>query len=794
MYQLGQFQFDENEGVISGGPTSVSVRPKTAQLLLYLIEHRDRVISKDELFEKVWQGRIVGENTLVQGIAELRKAFADPSREPIYIKTYPLRGYRWIFEAVEQSLPIEVKLDELAAVQLNPYTKASPIKALVVISLLITLVGLFYFTNNQTPSTQPPVQIAVLPVINDTGDPQLDWIELGLTDMIVSGLNRGAQTTTTSSIAVQQILANNQIAQRSMGDSELNTVLLATNADHLLRAYVRKDADGLLRFHYSLYHASGASAESFARFDDIAAAVPQILKLLYAAIGQSAAPAVRPSYSLSPGANENYAKGLDSLNRAGATVARHYFEAALKLDPQFEWAKLRLAQSLFELGQWPASQRLFEQLRQDQNNQKSQNKDPLLDVLILINMAKLATVKGDDVKARQLNVEALTLVQAESRMHLQAMLLSALAQIDYRQGDFAGQRQYREQLEALLQQRQSEAQKAGIKLSLSGAAQIGEDQSLSAKRLAQALDYFQQQGNLKAEAQTHRSLGQNATLTQAQRQTHFKQALSLFEQLQSPAGLGATQTAMAYFLIEQGKSDGVVQLLETAGHTYKTLGAVDSLAWNHFYLGLAKLTQVMAVTPEEKSKGKSKGKSKERSKAQSTELLVILDHFSQANGFFSQTGQRQNMAQSQLFLTLLSFRVGNIDDAVRYAKSARQLFEAIDLPLGWVMADLAMAAIEMARQQWSLALSYLDKVPATMSAQWFLIDQYKARCYYETGQYADAVSRALAAKESAKEAWQPMDQFRLTTYQKAGKGVPYVQLPPERDAFKAFWAVRSRIR
>ncbi|MCJ8272379.1 MAG: hypothetical protein MJK04_23620, partial [Psychrosphaera sp.] len=332
--------------------------------------------------------------------------------------------------------------------------------------------------------------------------------------------------------------------------------------------------------------------------------------------------------------------------------------------------------------------------------------------------------------------------------------------------------------ETLLQQRQSEAQKAGIKLSLSGAAQIGEDQSLSAKRLAQALDYFQQQGNLKAEAQTHRSLGQNATLTQAQRQTHFKQALSLFEQLQSPAGLGATQTAMAYFLIEQGKADGVVELLETAGHTYKTLGAVDSLAWNHFYLGLAKLTQVMALTPEEKSE----------------DLLVILNHFNQANGFFSQTGQRQNMAQSQLFLTLLSFRVGNIDDAVRYAKSARQLFEVIDLPLGWVMTDLAMAAIEMARQQWSLALSYLDKVPATMSAQWFLIDQYKARCYYEIGQYADAVSRALAAKESAKEAWKPMDQFRLTTYQKAGKGVPYVQLPPELDAFKAFWAVRSRIR
>ena len=60
---------------------SVPIEPQVFDVLLYLLEHRDRVVGKDELFDNVWDGRIVSESTLTSRINAVRRAINDTGKD-----------------------------------------------------------------------------------------------------------------------------------------------------------------------------------------------------------------------------------------------------------------------------------------------------------------------------------------------------------------------------------------------------------------------------------------------------------------------------------------------------------------------------------------------------------------------------------------------------------------------------------------------------------------------------------------------------------------------------------------
>jgi serine/threonine-protein kinase len=76
--------------------TSIPVTAKSLDVLLHLIEHRDRVVGKDELLAAVWPRRVVEENNLTQAISALRHAFGTAAGDHRYIVTVPGRGYRFV--------------------------------------------------------------------------------------------------------------------------------------------------------------------------------------------------------------------------------------------------------------------------------------------------------------------------------------------------------------------------------------------------------------------------------------------------------------------------------------------------------------------------------------------------------------------------------------------------------------------------------------------------------------------------------------------------------------------------
>ena len=78
--------------------TVVRVEPQVFDLLAFLIENRDRVVSKDDLIASVWSGRVVSDSTLDSRVNAARKALADSGKEQRLIRTVARKGFRFVGE------------------------------------------------------------------------------------------------------------------------------------------------------------------------------------------------------------------------------------------------------------------------------------------------------------------------------------------------------------------------------------------------------------------------------------------------------------------------------------------------------------------------------------------------------------------------------------------------------------------------------------------------------------------------------------------------------------------------
>jgi pimeloyl-ACP methyl ester carboxylesterase len=84
------------------GDTLIGLEPQVFDLLVYLLKNRDRVVSKDDLIEGVWGGRIVSESTLTSRINAVRKAVGDSGEEQRLIRTIARKGIRFVVDVTEQ--------------------------------------------------------------------------------------------------------------------------------------------------------------------------------------------------------------------------------------------------------------------------------------------------------------------------------------------------------------------------------------------------------------------------------------------------------------------------------------------------------------------------------------------------------------------------------------------------------------------------------------------------------------------------------------------------------------------
>jgi TolB-like protein/DNA-binding winged helix-turn-helix (wHTH) protein/Flp pilus assembly protein TadD len=223
--KLGNFEIEpEKRRLTRVGGELVPLAHKPFQVLLYLIENRERVVTRDELLEKFWDGHDVYEEALSKCVGTIRKALSDQLENPRFIETRWAEGYRYIgpleLETAQPELPIQeikqsirVKVlaetdktqDPLPSLENQTEIPAQPDSPdqtnfsrrkviIAVICVALAVCALFflwrYRVGSVKNSPEPIRSIAVLPLKNLTGDSEQDYFADGITESLLTKLSK----------------------------------------------------------------------------------------------------------------------------------------------------------------------------------------------------------------------------------------------------------------------------------------------------------------------------------------------------------------------------------------------------------------------------------------------------------------------------------------------------------------------------------------------------------------------------------------------------------------------------
>ena len=223
-YRFGRFRLNPQSRELFDGDERVNLPVSTIDSLIYLIEHRDRPISRDELAAAVWGRADISEVSLSHAVMRLRKRLGDTGNEQRAIRTVPRLGYRWVMEGtVEEdadSTPVpQAPIDAPVASSDDVVPIEAPRTAsrtrVVVFAVVATAAVLAFAVFVRKPSSEriaPPAHGAI--VVPATIDASSDavWVRLGLMDLVASRLRRGGVATMPSETVVALAKRNDRDA------------------------------------------------------------------------------------------------------------------------------------------------------------------------------------------------------------------------------------------------------------------------------------------------------------------------------------------------------------------------------------------------------------------------------------------------------------------------------------------------------------------------------------------------------------------------------------------------------
>ncbi len=308
-YQFENIVLDPERRELTRGSQAVTPGPQVFDLLVHLVRNRERVVSKDDLIEAVWGGRIVSESTLTSHINAVRKAIGDTGEQQRLVRTIARKGYRFVGDVREGAAPERPPPADLR----EPATEALALP--------------------DRPS------IAVLPFVNLSGDPAQDYFVDGVVDDIISALSRNRWlfvTARNSSFTYKGRTVDEKQVGRELG------------VRYVLDGSVRK-ATNRIRITGQLVDAiTGTNlwSERFeGTFDDIFALQDQMTTSIVCAIAPHLQRAEierarhKPTESL--GAHDYFLQAMAQMNRGTKEAigqALVLFSKAIELDPNYATA------------------------------------------------------------------------------------------------------------------------------------------------------------------------------------------------------------------------------------------------------------------------------------------------------------------------------------------------------------------------------------------------------------------------------------------------------------------------
>jgi TolB-like protein/DNA-binding winged helix-turn-helix (wHTH) protein/Flp pilus assembly protein TadD len=367
---------------LSKGGVPVHLTHKPFQVLLYLVEHHDRLVTRRELLDHFWEGRDVYDETLTKCVGAIRKALDDQTEGPRFIETHWSEGYRLVCKVVEEQLipadstVIETQgmkivaeeegnhnallanqkippLDPLAAPLLLPEPKRFPRQVSIVLTcavIVLIAAALFLYRQRAGLSTHPlpPIRsIAVLPLKNLTNDPANEYFSDGMTDSLITALSKvdGLKVTSRGSVfGFRGKEVDPREVGRQLGVAAVLEGSVMKSGD-TVRVGVRlvSAADG--RVLWSSDPQDRAVGDIFAVQDEVARRVVAGLRLT---LGGESEQRLAKRYTDNVEAYQAYLRGRyfwNKRNGEGFGKAIAYFQQAIEIDPNYALAYAGLADS-----------------------------------------------------------------------------------------------------------------------------------------------------------------------------------------------------------------------------------------------------------------------------------------------------------------------------------------------------------------------------------------------------------------------------------------------------------------
>ena len=164
-FTFGSYRLDPDRRELTRGSNTIALGPRAFDLLLYLVQHSARVVSKQELLHVIWGGRIVSESTMTSHINAVRNALGDSGSEQRLVRTVARKGFRFVADVRVIDRPNQTGLPG------QDFAAATPL-----------------------PSSAPKVDgrpsIAVMPFLNLSADPTQEYFADGVVEDIIAALSR----------------------------------------------------------------------------------------------------------------------------------------------------------------------------------------------------------------------------------------------------------------------------------------------------------------------------------------------------------------------------------------------------------------------------------------------------------------------------------------------------------------------------------------------------------------------------------------------------------------------------
>jgi TolB-like protein len=318
---FADYLLDTNRRELHRGDAQIAVEPQVFDLLIYLMQNRDRVVSKDDLIASVWGGRTVSDSTLASRINAARKAVGDSGGEQRLIRTAARKGIRFVgsVRVRPDGEPVYVPGPPLAVSQ-DPSRPIAP------------------------PFDRPA--IAVLPFLNMSGEPAQDYFSDGISEDIITALSK---------LRWFMVIARNSSFSYRGKPIHMRQIAEDLGVGYLVEGSVRKSGDRVRITAQLNDVVTGGQlwaerydrdlADVFAVQDDITAAIVAAIEpQVYAAENfraQRKAPESLDAWDLVMRALSHYWR----VTREDNLVAQALLEQAIAIDPNYAQALAALAVS-----------------------------------------------------------------------------------------------------------------------------------------------------------------------------------------------------------------------------------------------------------------------------------------------------------------------------------------------------------------------------------------------------------------------------------------------------------------